>query len=96
MFVSWRGPVWIIGPVAYLGLLIAPSVVLAVPFQIFQRNAVRIGYWLTISLVLWLVYRLGRSSYRWFTHRVIDLEAIIGFAGCVLALAACLWVYPPK
>ncbi len=91
MFARWRGLVWIVGPVAYLGLLVSPAVVLSVPFQVFHRHL--IGYWLTVVVVLWVIYRLGRTSYRWYARRVIDLEAIVGFTGSLLALASCIWVY---
>jgi hypothetical protein len=95
MFPKWRGVVWVFGPVAYLGLLLAPSVVFGIPFQLFHRHGAPVGYWLTAAVVLWVIYRLARFSYCSFRQRVVDLEALVGCVGCVVALAVATWIFPP-
>ena len=97
----WRGAAWVLAPIAYLGLVITPTVVSSVPFQIFHRREVSpLVFWLTAAsvavLAFWLLYRLGRVAYRSLRQRVIDLEAVVGFIGLVLAIVVIAWIHPPK
>jgi len=104
-FQGWRAihavcrvALWLLLPVAYLGLLIAPAFVCALPFQILHSCRVKppsVVYWISAviiaGLVLFCCYRLGRHVIRELRQRIIDVESWVGFAG--FALSAALTVY---
>jgi hypothetical protein len=94
MFPQWRGPAWFLGSIAYFGLLVAPANVFGIPFRVFQRHDIPMGYWLTATILLWVIYRLGHRSYCGLKRRVIHLDALVGFAGSVLAFAIAMRLYP--
>jgi hypothetical protein len=101
MCIGPRAIAWFIGLIGYLGLLIAPSVVFSIPFQLFHRtHASPLAFWLTafavFLLAFWIAYRLALSGYRSFVQKVLDLDAVIGLVGIVLALPVIICVYPPR
>lgn len=96
-----RAAAWLLAPICYLGLLVAPSVVLSLPFQVFHRVAVSpIAYWLVAGpvmfVILWVLYWLGRFNLQNIRQRVIDLEALIGLIGFALIPGVVVWFFPPK
>ena len=97
----WRGVSWLVLPLCYLGALIAPAVVLSIPFQVFHKHGVSpLVYWATTVLmgvfVLWMLYRAASYGFRSFRQRVIHVEAIVLFVALVFAVVAIVWIYPPK
>jgi hypothetical protein len=92
---------WLLLPICYLGALIAPAVILAVPFQIFHaRHFSPAVFWVSMvligALVLWQFYRALISSLRFFRQRVIYVEAIVMVVAFVAAVTVVIWIYPPR
>jgi hypothetical protein len=92
---------WLLLPVCYLGVLISPAVLLAVPFQIFHKHQLSpLVFWgaagLLGALVVWMLRLALVSWLRLFRQRVIYLEAGVLFTAVLLAVVAVLWVYPPR
>ncbi len=92
---------WLLLPVSYLGLLIAPAFVCALPFQILHSCRVTppsVGYWISAAiisgLVLFCLYRLGRRVIWEFRQRIIDVESFVGFAGFTLSAALTAYIFP--
>jgi hypothetical protein len=98
----WRGmSSWLLAPIGYFGLLLAPSVIFSIPFEVFQRHHVSLlVYWFTITvigaLVLWLLYRLGCRIRHSFRQRVIELETVIGFIAFTFVPIIIVWIYAPR
>lgn len=97
----WRGFSWLLLPLCYLGALIAPAMVLSIPFQYFHRHEVSpLVFWpvtaVTSALVLYLFYRAATYSLHNFRQRVIHVEAIVICVALVLAVIAITLVFPPK
>lgn len=92
---------WLLLPICYLGALIAPAVLLAIPFQVFHKHQISpVVFWVVAvvlgALVVWSLRLALVSWLRLFRQRVIYVEAAVFFTAVVLAVAAVLWVYPPK
>jgi hypothetical protein len=97
----WRAVSWFLLPFCYLGALIAPAVVLSIPFQVFHWHHFSPQViWITTGLLgtftLWLLWRAVLSGWRFFQQRVIYVEAIILSVALVFAVAVIVWLYPPK
>ena len=87
--------------IAYLGVLVAPTVTFSIPFQVLWAAKIQppsILYWFSATaillLALWLLYRLGSAGYHGFRSGVINLEAIFGFVGVMLTVAFIVWFLP--
>jgi hypothetical protein len=92
---------WILLPLAYLGALFAPGVVLSTPFEIFHAHRMSsLVYWVTAVLmgafILWMLYRTALTGLRSFCRHVIHVEAIVFSIGLVLAVVVVVWGFPPK
>ncbi|HEY9510478.1 MAG TPA: hypothetical protein VIV82_11525 [Verrucomicrobiae bacterium] len=92
---------WLLLPICYFGALIAPSVLLAVPFQLLHKHKFPPAvFWGSLgifgALVLCLLTLAVISWLRFFRQRIIHIEPAILFVGLILAVAAMLWIYPPK
>jgi hypothetical protein len=96
-----RGVSWVLAALAYFGLLLAPSVVLNIPFELMRGFALNpasgsyLAYWVvaagTFTVALWALYRIGAVCYRNFRRGVIELEAAVAFVGVVLATFLASW-----
>lgn len=97
----WRSLSWLLGPLAYFGLLMAPFVLIGTMFKAlhgldltgqqywsFVAAAVLTGAWVARRLMRWIVYYLRQD--------VIDVDGIVGLLGTVVGLAASLWLFPPQ
>src|SRR5277367_1342216 len=92
---------WFFLPVNYLGLLMAPAVILSIPFQIFHYHHFSpYLFWTAVALVgtftLGMFYASLVAGLRLFRQRVIYLEAIVLFAGLMFAVVVVVWIFPPK
>ncbi len=88
-------------PLCYLGALIAPTVILSIPFQVFQKHEVSpFAFWVTAAFmgagVLWLLYRTATCAVRSLRQRVLHVEAILLSVALGLAVITVVWLYPPK
>ena len=91
----WRGVSWLLLPLCYLGALMAPAVILSIPFQILHAHRVpSLVYWITILLmavlILWVLYRAASYFFHGFRQRVIHVEAIILFVAIAFAVVSIL------
>jgi hypothetical protein len=100
-FAAARIARWLLLPVSYLGLLIAPASVCALPFQILRSCHVTppsVGYWISATIisgvVLFCLYRLGRRVIWEIRQRIIDMESLVGFAGFTLSAALIAYIFP--
>jgi hypothetical protein len=98
---AWRGLSWLLLPFCYLGALLAPAVVLSIPFQVFHNHQVSpFVFWVTTgamsALVLWVFCRAVSSGFRSFRHGVIHIEAIVMSLALLLAIVVIPWAFPPK
>jgi hypothetical protein len=91
---------WLL-PVALFGVLIAPSVVLSLPFQVLHVFKVQPPspiYWITAVAVLviaiWFISRIGKGIYRGYKHGIIWLEGFLGFLGFAVAIVIVIWILP--
>ncbi|MFM7215403.1 MAG: hypothetical protein ACKO3H_11065 [Verrucomicrobiota bacterium] len=96
-----RGVAWLVLPFCYLGVLLAPTVVLSIPFQVLHRHAVSpVVFWSTTAamsaLVLWLFYRSARTASSAWRQRIIHVEAIVMCMALVLSVLLIAWVFPPR
>lgn len=96
-----RGVAWLVLPFCYLGVLLAPTVVLSIPFQVLHSRAVSsVVFWSTTTamnaLVLWLFHRSARTAFSAWRQRVIQVEAIVLCMALVLAVLLIEWVFPPR
>jgi len=97
----WRPASWLLAVIAYLGVLIAPTVTIAIPFQILIWLKIQppsTFYWLTATVILlfalWLLYRIGCAGYQWFRKGVIFLDEIFLFVAVTLTVAFIIWIMP--
>ena len=92
---------WLLLPFCYLGALIAPAVILSIPFQVFHWHRFSPAvFWSATALigafVVWMLSLSLVSWLRFLRQRVIYVEAVVFFAALVFAVAVVLWIYPPK
>lgn len=97
----WRVVSWVLLPFCYLGALIAPGVILAIPFQVFHAHKYPASvFWVTAVLmgafVVWMLCKMVVRGLHVLRQGVIYVEAIVFIAGLLLAVVAVIWIYPPK
>jgi cation transport ATPase len=89
-----RGLSHVFSVAAYLGLLIAPSVVISLPIQLahsFRVAGRLLAFYVSVALasalVLWALYRFGSAAIHSVRQRVVHVDALVGFVGVLLAIA---------
>ena len=88
-------------PIAYLGLLIAPSVILSIPFQIlhsFNISPPSLAYCISASCVaaatLWVLYRSVKLAIYAARHGILDIDAVVTSFGFALAAVCIVFISP--
>jgi hypothetical protein len=83
---------WLLVPIAYLGLLLCITVGALMPFKILQSFKIgppSIGYWFSATiisgLVLFILYRLNRRIVWEFRQHLIDVDTLVMSAGFTLS-----------
>jgi len=96
-----RSASWVLAVIAYLGVLVAPTVTLSLAFQVlhaFKIQPPSVPYWFAaiavLAFALCFLYRFGSAGYHSFRHGVIDLETTFGFIGFAFAVAFTVWILP--
>ncbi len=101
VFQIWRGFSWLIAGIAYLGVLIAPTITLSITFQVIRALRIRppsILYWVMslaiLFFTLWWLYRCVSAGYHFFHRGVINLDAVFMSFGVSLAVVFMIWILP--
>lgn len=100
LYYTCRALSWLLLPFAYLGALVAPVVVLYLPFQILHSLRVTppsIAFCLSAGFIavciLWMLYRSGWAAVHSIRESVIHLDAIVFFLGIVFAVVCIVFIF---
>ncbi len=97
----WSVLLWVLCPLAYFGLLMAPFVLVGTVFKaIHNLELTGRQYWAVAGpvflVVVWYLRRLARRIWHFQRQSVVDADGIVALIAVALAVATCLWLFPPR